>query len=107
MLADRAPPVKTCDRRFLNFQSIHQFDDVHRDRRLLAIAWRVASEESGRTITAHIRNDHAVAGLRQQRRDLDKTVNLVGPAVQKNSGSAISRTNVGVSYTEWAGSDLF
>ena len=74
--------------------------------RLLAVAERVAGKKARRAIAAQIRDDHPVARRRQQRGDIDKAVNVVGPAVQKNDRGTIGGTGFGVSDIEEAGVDL-
>jgi hypothetical protein len=53
-----------------------------------------------------VRHDHAIASLRQYRRDIDKTVDVVRPAVQQNDGSAIGRAGFGIADIEDPGIDL-
>ena len=77
-----------------------------RERRLLAVAERVARKKARRAIAAQIRDDHPVARRRQQRRDIDIGVNVVGPAVQKNDRGAIGGAGFGVSDIQDAGIDL-
>ena len=77
-------PIEAGEGRLLDLERIHQGDGVDGDRRRLAVADRVARKKARRAIAAQIRHDHPVARRRQQRRDIDKAVNVVGPAVQKN-----------------------
>ena len=72
----------------------------------LAVAERLARKKARRAITAQIRNDHAVARRRQQRRDVDKAVDVVGPAVQQNDRRAIGGAGFGVTDIQHAGIDL-
>ena len=67
---------------------------------------RVARKKARRAVAAQIRNDHAVAGRCQQRRDIDKAVNVVGPAVQKNDRRAVGGAGFGVADVQDAGIDL-
>ena len=76
------------------------------DHRLLAIAQRFTGKKSRRAIAAQIRDDHPVARRRQQRRDIDIAVNVVGPAVQKNDRGTIGGAGFGVSDIQQAGIDL-
>ena len=99
-------PIKTGDDRLLDFESIHQGDDIDGERRLLAIADRVTGEKSCRAVAAQIRDDHPVARLRQQRRNIGIAVNVVGPAVEKNDRRTIGGTGFGISNIEDAGIDL-
>ena len=41
-------------------------------------------QEARRAVAAQIGNDHAVAGRRQERRDVDIAMDVVGPAMQKD-----------------------
>ena len=84
-------PVEAGEDRLLDLERIHQGDDIDSERRRLAVADRFAREKARRAIAAQIGNDHPVAGRRQQRRDIDKAVNVVGPAVQKNDRAAHRR----------------
>ena len=67
---------------------------------------RVARKEARRAVAAQIGNDHPIAGRRQQRRDIDEAVDVVGPAVQENDRRAIGRTGFGIADIEHAGIDL-
>ena len=99
-------PIKAADGRLLDFERIHQGDDIESDHRLLAVAERVAGKKARRAVAAHIRDDHPVARRRQQRGDIDKAVNVVGPAVQKNDRGTIGGAGFGVSDIQQAGIDL-
>src|ERR671911_2205598 len=58
-------------------------------------------------MAAQMRHDHPVARRRQQRRDIDEAVNIVGPAVQKNYRRTIGGAAFSVSNIQDAGIDLF
>src|SRR5260370_24551682 len=95
----RRPPRSTLFPYTTLFRSIHQSDDVERDRRLLAIPERSARKKARRAIAAQIRDDHPVARRCQQRGHIDIAVNVVGPAVQKNDcrttgGSTLPRSRI-------------
>ena len=77
-----------------------------RDRRLLAVSDGVARKKTRRAIAAQIRHDHAVARRRQQRRDIDKAVDVVWPAVQQDDRRAVGRTRFGIADIQHAGVDL-
>ena len=47
-----------------------------------------------------------MAGLRQQRRHIDKAVDVVGPAVQQNDGRTIGRAGFGIADIQATGIDL-
>src|SRR5262245_56072516 len=53
-----------------------------------------------------MRNDDPVAGLGEQRRHIDKAMDVVGPAVQQDDDGAVGRTVLGIAYIEHAGIDL-
>ena len=53
-------------------------------------------KKARRAVAAQIRDDHAVARRRQQRRDIDKAVDVVGPAVQQDDRRAIGGAGLGV-----------
>ena len=99
-------PIEAGEDRLLDLESIHQGDDVDGERRRLAIAERLARKKTRRAVAAQIRDDHPVARRRQQRRDIDVAVNVVGPAVQKNDRRAIGGTGFGVADIQDAGIDL-
>ena len=106
MLAVRAPQSKPARIAFSILSASIKAIDVDGERRRLAVAERVARKKARRAVAAQIRNDHAVARRRQQRRDIDKAVNVVGPAVQKNDRRAIGGTGFGVADIQDAGIDL-
>ena len=106
MLAVRAPQSKPARIAFSILSASIRAIDVDGERRRLAVADRVARKKARRAVAAQIRNDHPVARRRQQRRDIDKAVNVVGPAVQKNDRRAIGRTGFGVADVQDAGIDL-
>ena len=99
-------PVKPGEDRLLDLERIHQGDDVERERRLLAVADRVAGKKARRAIAAQIRDDHPVARRRQQRRDVDVAVDVVGPAVQQDDRRTIGGAGFGVADIQDAGVDL-
>ena len=106
MSAVRAPQSKPPIVAFSILSASIKRDDIERNRRLLAIAERFTGKKSRRAVAAQIRDDHPVAGRRQQRRDVDKAVNVVGPAVQKNDRRTIGGTGFGITDIEQAGIDL-
>ena len=99
-------PVETRNGRLLDLEGVHQRDDVSRDSRGLAVAKSRIREEAGRAMAAQIWNDDAVAFGREQGRDVDKAVDVIGPSVQENDGRAIRGTRFGVSDIQHAGIDL-
>jgi hypothetical protein len=72
-------------------------DDIDRDHRLLALPERLARERSRRAIAAQIGDDDPVARRRQQRGDIKKAVDVVGPVVQQKDYRAIGGARLGVS----------
>ena len=74
-------PIKAGQDRPLDLERIHQSNGINSDDRLLAIAEGVAGQKARRAIAAQIRDDHPVARLRKPRGNVDKAVNVVGPAV--------------------------
>ena len=99
-------PIAAGDDRLLDLERIHQGDDIDGDRRRLAVAERFARKKARRAVAAQIRDDHPVARRRQQRRDIDIAVDVVGPAVQKNDRRAIGGAGLGVADIQDAGIDL-
>jgi hypothetical protein len=77
-----------------------------RHRRRLAVPERVVRKKARRAVTAQIGHEHAVARRRQQRRDIDKAVDVVGPTVQKDDWRAICRARFGICHIQDAGIDL-
>ena len=71
MLAVRAPQSKPAMIAFSILRASINAIDIDSDRRLLAVAECFAGKKSRRAIAAQIRDDHPVAGRRQQRRDID------------------------------------
>ena len=90
------PPIETAKDSFLDIKGVHQGDDVERKHGRLAIPEGVAGEEARRPIAAQIGDNHPVAGRRQQRRDIDKAVYVVGPSVQQNDRRAVDGASFGV-----------
>ena len=82
-------------------------DDVDPEDRLLAIPDRRIGTEAGRTVTAQVRNDHAVSRRSEQDSDIGIAVNVVGPPVQQDDRRAIVRTGVGVPDAQHPRIDLF
>src|SRR5580698_488175 len=99
-------PVKASDDSCLDLESVHQSDDVESDGRLLGVPHRFAREKARRTVAAQIGDDHSVACRSQQRSNVDKTVNVVGPAMEKNDRWTCGGAVFCVSNIEEAGVDL-
>ena len=77
----RRAPIKTGQDRLLDLERIHQRDDIDSEYRWLAIAEGVAGKKARRAIAAQIGDDHPVASLCQQRRNINIAMDIVGPAV--------------------------
>src|SRR5439155_11353405 len=99
-------PIETSERRLLNLEGIHQSDDIDSDRRRLAVPERFTREKARRAVPAQIRDDHPVSRRRQQWSDIDKAVNVVGPAVQKNERRTVSWASFSVADIQAAGIEL-
>src|SRR5271154_5704887 len=99
-------PIEPRENCLLNLESIHQSDGVQSNDRWLAIAKRVTGKKTRSSIPAQIRDDHPVSRRCQQRGNIDKAVNVVRPAVQKNDGRAIGRTGFGVANIQEASINL-
>ena len=106
MLAVRAPQSKPARIAFSILSASINAMTSSGDRRRLAVADRVARQKPRRAIAAQIGHDHPVARRRQQRRDIDKAVNVVGPAMQKNDGGSVGGAGFGIADIEHAGIDL-
>jgi hypothetical protein len=81
----------------MDLQRVHQSDDVESTYGLLAIADRIVGKKTCGAIAAQIRDDYSVACRRQQKGDIDETVNVVGPAVEKDDRRAVGEASFGVS----------
>ena len=99
-------PVKAGDGGFLNFECIHESDDVEADGRLLGVAHGRAGKKAGGAVAAQIGDDD-VGSLRLQapvwRR---QAVDVVGPAMEKNDCRTIGGASFGVSNIKQTGVDL-
>ena len=101
------PPIKTGEDRLLDFQGIHEIDDVERHHGLLAIPKRLSRKKARGAETAQVGDDHPVSLRGQQRSYVDVAVDVVGPALQKNDWRTIGRPVFCVSDIEQARVDLF
>ena len=99
-------PVEAGDDGRLDPERVHQGDRVDRERRLLAVAERLVGEEARRAVAAQVRDDHPVAGRRQQRDDVGVAVDVVRPAVQEDGRGTVGRAVLHVADVEDAGVDL-
>ena len=99
-------PIEPSECRLFDLEGVHQRNDVESDHRLLPVSNGFARQKARRSITAQIGDDHPVAGRRQQRRDIDKAVNVVRPAVQENDRRSIVGTRFDISNVEQSRIDL-
>src|SRR5580698_1572925 len=99
-------PVKAGNDSCLDLESVHQSDDVESDGRLLGVPHRFAGEKARRTVAPQIGDDYPVACRSQQRSNVDKAVNIVGPAMEKNDRMAICWAVLSVSNVKETGVDL-
>src|SRR5689334_9196225 len=84
-------PIETGEDRAVDLERIHECDRVDGERRGLAVAERLIGKKARRAVAAYIRHEHAVSGGREQRRDLDEAVNIIGPAVEQDHHRAVAR----------------
>ncbi|MNL34554.1 hypothetical protein D3C87_1565330 [compost metagenome] len=90
----------------LDFQGIHEVDDITGQRGGLAVANGFVRQEMRIAVTPRIRHQHSVALGREQRRNFVIAVNVVRPAVQKNHHRTIGRTGFGVRHAQQSGVDM-
>src|SRR5262249_16844258 len=90
----------------LYVKRIHERDDIDGDRRGLTLAAGVGGKKSRRAVAADEGHDHAITDRRQSRRDIDKTVNVIWPAVQQKHGRTAGRAGLGIADAEDTGIDL-
>ena len=103
MSAVRAPQSNPATNRALDAEGVQQGDRVERERGLLAVAERLVRSEARRPEAAQVRDDHPVAGRRQQRDDVDVAVDVVRPAVQEHGRGTVGRALLDVADVEEAG----
>src|SRR4030095_10149428 len=82
-------PVKSREGRLLDLEGIHQGDRIDCDRRRFAVTRRGGRKKARGAVAAQIRNDHPIARRRQQRSNVDKTVDVVRPPVQQEDGGTV------------------
>jgi excisionase family DNA binding protein len=70
---------------------------------LLAVPERFSREKARSPVTAQVGDDHSVALRSQQRRNIDVTVNVVGPAVQENDRRTIGGASLRVTDVQETG----
>jgi hypothetical protein len=99
-------PIRTGNGCLLDFESIHKLDDVESNYRLLGIAKRITQKKTCYAITARVRDNRPVAGRRQQGSNVDKAVNVVRPAMQKNHRRTSGRASFSLADTQKASVDL-
>src|SRR5262249_48354943 len=69
-------PIKTGEDRLLDLERVKKVLQIDGESRRLTIPHRVIRQKSRRAIAAQKWNDHPVAGRSQQRRNIDKAVNV-------------------------------
>jgi hypothetical protein len=99
-------PIETADDGLVDVQDVHQGDGVGGKCRRLSIANRGIGQETRRPVAAQERDDDAIALVREQRRDIDEAVNVVGPAMQEQHRGTVAGTRLGVSDVQHARIDL-
>jgi hypothetical protein len=99
-------PVETAKGRLLDFQGIHQIDDIAGECRRLAVADRIAGEKARGAVAAQIRHDHTIARGCELRCHIDEAMNVVGPAMQQDDRTPARGTRFGVADIQQAGVDL-
>ena len=99
-------PVAPADEDILEPQRLDQVERVDGKRRLLPVARRGAGQEAGVAISAQIGDDHPIARLRQDRRDIGIAVDVIGPAVEQQHGRAVVRTRLGIGDVEQVGAHM-
>jgi hypothetical protein len=99
-------PIESGENGLVDLQGIHQRDDVDCDHRRLTIAHGAGRKKARRAITPQIGHDHVETLRRQQRRDIDKAVDVVRPAMQKQHRRAVRRARLGVTDIQQARIDL-
>src|SRR4029077_8999220 len=89
-------PVETGDYDDREVECVHQRDGVFGERRLLPVSKRVRRYEPSGSVSAQMRNDHAVSLRGEERRDADVTVKVVRPSMQEEDSRPFTRTGVHV-----------
>ncbi|MNY30027.1 hypothetical protein D3C86_1641080 [compost metagenome] len=91
----------------LDLQGIHEVNQVARQCSGLTIADRFGGKKTRVAITARIGNQYAIPLLRQRRRDVGVTVNVVRPAVQQDHHRTVCRADFGIGDIQQSGLDVF
>ena len=76
-------PVEPGAGRLPDPERIHQRDGVDREGGLLTVAGGLVRQEARRAVAAEIRHDHPVSRRSEQRDDVDKSVDVVWPAMSR------------------------
>src|SRR5271166_1784334 len=99
-------PIEASDDRFVDLEGIHKIDNVDSDHGRLPVPKCIIREKTRSAVAAQVRYEHVVTLRCQQRSNVDKAVNVVGPAVQENHGSTIGGTCFNVADVEETCIDL-
>src|SRR5262245_56172204 len=99
-------PVKAGENRLLDLKSVEKVLQIDGKRGRLPVPDRFIRKEAGRAIAAKMRNDCSIAGRGQQRRDINKGVNIVRPAVQEDDYWPIGGTGLSVPDVQGASINL-
>jgi hypothetical protein len=91
-----ARPIEAGDRGLRDGQSVHQGDDIDGEHRLLAGPRRIGRKESRRPVATQVWDDDAVAGGGQQRHDIGVAVDVIWPAVKKDSDRSMNGADIDV-----------
>src|SRR4029077_14171929 len=86
--------------------ALSELTDPAQTRLIATLMLPPVALKSRRAIAAQVRDDHPAARRRQQRRDIDIAVNIVGPAVQKNNDGPVGWAGLSVADLQDAGIDL-
>lgn len=99
-------PVEPADHRAVGSQRVHQGDRVHRQRRRLAVAFRICGPKARGSVAPQIGHDHPEPSCRKDRRDLVEAVDVIGPAVQEDDRRSVAGTAVHIADVECSGVNL-
>ena len=101
-----AAPVVAGKHGLRDLQHVQQRQQVHRQRRLLARAWRRRRQEARGAVAAQPGHDHAAAGGHQRRHHRVERTHVVGEAVQQHDRRAVQRAMLLEGHAQHAGIDV-
>ena len=99
-------PVEARKSCLVDLERVHKCDRVRCNSRRLSVAEGLVRKKARPAVAAQIGNKDAIPRRCQQGGHIDKAVNVVGPAVQKDHGRAIGRTGFGIADIQDTGLDL-